>query len=284
MLPTTETTIIRPSALSGYGDCPRREAARLFRFEVERAGYKLRETPGGVAPVIGTATHAATARIVEEKLRSGNLGDLEEAEQAGIEKLGLCLEQETHFDKTSPTRKDAEIQVRRMTRAYHRHIAPVLNPVAVESRLEAKIGKGFLLAGTSDVETIEPGVIRDTKTGVVSRTHAAQLGGYSLLSRSHGRVIAKGVIDFIKRVPVRTDQPPPVTSDYPVADIENLAMHRIKRIQRDLTEFRHRVHTDAGPPEFAFDVNPMSNLCSDRWCPAWGTKFCAEWRYKETSS
>jgi len=278
---TKHLTIIRPSSLSGYGDCPRREAAKLFRFEIEAAGFLLRETATGIAPVLGTAVHEGAADILRTKLKTGEPGSLDSGTEVGIESLNQAMQKGAVFDTKTETRRVAEKQVRRMVRVFHEQLAPKIAPIAVETRLEAKIEDGFVLGGTADNETIEPGAIRDLKTGVASRTHAAQLGAYSLLSRSHGRLIHHGKVDFIQRVAPNKEQPPAVTTTYPVKDIEQLAISRVRRVIGDLKEFRARVEHDFGPPEYAFDVNPMSSLCSDKWCPAWGTSFCKEWEYKE---
>lgn len=275
-------SIIRPSSLTSWADCARRAAAGLFRREIEDAGFELRRPQHNVAASIGTATHAGGALILEEKM-AGRLGagTIQAAEQSALASFEEQLRDGLVFDATSPNRNTAERQIVRMTQCFNRHLAPVIEPVAVEERLEVDAGDGFVLSGQSDNVTMEPGRVRDLKTGVVSRTHAAQLGAYTIIQHSHGRQVGGAMVDFIKRVALSKDQPPPVTTDYALADIVPVALNRIERIKREVTEFRARLDEGGQPPEWAFDTNPSSMLCSDKFCPAWGTKWCNEWRWKE---
>lgn len=58
---SSEVVVIRASSLSGYADCPRRSAARMFRREIIAAGFDLRETPPG----IGAATREEVQRLAD---------------------------------------------------------------------------------------------------------------------------------------------------------------------------------------------------------------------------
>lgn len=281
-LPST-TTIIRPSSLTSWGDCPRRAAASLFKREIRDAGFDLNDSLNSIAAGVGTATHAGAAVILMEKMGDASLpsGALTAGVDAAIDSLVAQVRDGVVWDDTTPTKTIAERQIKRMTRAYFQYLAPIIEPIAVEERLEADAGDGFVVSGQSDAIAREPDAVRDLKTGVASRTHAPQLGAYAMLQASHGRIVKSGKTDFIKRVHPDKDQPPPVTTEYPLDDIVQVARHRIERIKRELTEFRRRLDDGDAAPEWSFDVNPMSMMCTAKFCSAYGTSFCNEWRYKE---
>ncbi|CAO3439801.1 hypothetical protein [Azospirillum argentinense] len=52
----------------------------------------------------------------------------------------------------------------------------------------------------------------------------------------------------------------------------------IRHIQTDLKIWREGDPVQGIEPgdPWAFAANPSSKLCSDRFCPAWGTAFCRE--------
>lgn len=274
---------IRPSSLTSWGDCPRRAAASLFKRYIMDAGYDLRSSLATIASGVGTSVHAAGAHLLEAKMETGSLGARDEAEQCGVDTLKQIIEDGIGFDDTSPNRNVAERQVVRMTRVFHKEIAPKVDPIAVEVRLEADTGDNFILSGQSDLIAREPDFVRDLKTGVVSRTHAPQLGAYAILEASHGRELSGAAVDFIRRVRIDAEQPPVESTYYPLEEIVPFALHRINRVKRELTDFLERLESGSKAPEWAFDVNPMSMLCSEKFCAAYGTDFCNEWKYKEKS-
>jgi hypothetical protein len=279
----TEPTIIRCSALSGYPDCPRRGAARLFWREIEAAGYRLARTVRGIGAAIGTSTHKSAATTLEEKARSGKLPPLSVAQDAAVATLHDELAGEIRYDTDrGPTHNasQAEAQTLAMSSAYHRVVAPTVEPIIVEQRLEAEVEPGLILSGQPDLVCREPAQVRDLKSGTRRPgSNAPQLGGYSLLARSNGMDIAEAAIDFVQRVAVNKPQPDPVTDPVPIGPAETAAVNIIRTIARDLDVFRH------GDPErrimpgdpWAFMANPASMLCSAKWCPAHGSDFCHEW-------
>lgn len=265
--------VIRPSTLPMYPDCKRRTIARAYRDIVEAAGFKLRETSTSVAAAIGSAVHAGAAATLIQKARDGTLGLDDEAEDKTIETLRASLRQgEISYDEITPAPTSAEKQSRRMVHSYRAVIAPLVKVLAVEERRTVRLGGEFVLSGQGDVIAVEPSGVRDTKTGAVDRVHLAQLGAYSLIYRGHDFAVDRLLQDFIPRVPVAKPQPPPVTTEYSVPLAEQVAEARIAEISRDLGKF-----LETGNPQ-AFAANPMSLLCSERWCPAWGTAFCREHR------
>jgi hypothetical protein len=195
-----------------------------------------------------------------------------------LEEFGEAARAGVLWDEATPNMNDAQKQVIRMVKVFSYTIAPRVQPLAVERRLEANVGSGFILSGQSDLQTIEPGRIRDLKTGRFPRSHYAQLGAYSLLARTaHPDEVTKEVcVDFIQRVPVTKPQPETATEFYDQAVAEQAATSTIARIKADVDEFRRRLDEGDAPPEHAFLANPASMLCSKKWCPAFGSSFCRE--------
>lgn len=273
-------TKVRASSLPTAGDCARRWAAQAMRDELIDAGYDLQELPKSVGASVGTGTHSGVAYLLQEKMQSGALGAQDEAEQRAFEDFTASLHEEgVLWDDTTPNISDAQRQMQRMIRVYRETIGQHVTPVAIERRLEADIGEDFILSGQSDVQALEPDRIRDTKTGRFAKTHYAQVGSYSLLSRTaHPESTARELCtDFIPRAPLRFEQPLPVTEFYDQGVAEQSAMRALQQIKSDVFEFRKRVAGEAQfAPEHAFLANPSSMLCSPKWCPAFGTNFCRE--------
>lgn len=269
--------IIRPSSLPAWNDCARRQAARLFPRLIEAAGYTLRSPGRSVGAIVGTATHAGAAKTLEDKMKTGEIGQEVDALDASVEslteeiKLGSVI-----WDETTRNKSTAEKQVLRMVKSYRTHLAPKISPIAVEERLKVDLGDGLILSGQSDTICREPGAIRDTKTGKQRSGNAAQYGGYGIIQRSHGRDIERVTEDFIQRVAENREQPAPVSLDYGLAACEHAAVEAISDIKQSVDEFGRRLSkmTPDEPPEYAFRANPMSVLCSEKYCSAFGTDFC----------
>jgi hypothetical protein len=275
-------TVIRCSALTGYPDCNRRGAARLFWREIVAAGFRLLSTPRGVGAAVGTAVHRAAEFTLNEKAHTGELPPASAATDAARDTLTEELGHgEIAFDATTGTRADALRQVISMTKAYHRVIAPQVVPIIVEERLEAEIAPGLVLSGQPDVVAREPHKVRDLKTGArPGASHAPQIGGYALLARTHGFDIAEAAIDFVQRVGIASNkpQPDPTSKAVAVQLAETAAANIIRHIEGDLRTFREgdpERHILPGDP-WAFQANPASILCSPKYCPAFGTEFCRE--------
>jgi hypothetical protein len=275
-----EPTIIRASALSSYPDCNRRGAARLFRREIEAAGYRLRHTPRSIGAAIGTAVHKAAQVLLGEKVASGVLPPASVATDAALDELHAQLGTgEIAYDSPTLNRNEATRQTIGMARIYRSVVAPQVEPILVEERLEAEVAPGIVLSGHADVVAREPGAVRDLKTGVRRPTSVApQLGAYSLLSRSHGLDITRALIDFIQRVRPSRPQPDPLSTSLEVAQAETAATNILRHIEGDLATFRHGdpVRRILPGDSWSFQANPASVLCSPKWCPAFGTAFCRE--------
>jgi hypothetical protein len=262
---------IRPSMTSGYPDCNLRGLAKAYPGLFADLGYRLRETSQSIAASVGTGVHAGAAMTLKRKMGTGNLGTDDEATAAAIDALRKDMEGSSDIitDDLTPTVNVAEQQAARMLKCYRVHFANTVNPLAVETRFQADAGDGFTLSGQADLVAMEPGGIDDLKTGAVERVHIAQLGTYSLVYQPHGYRVDWLRQTFIPRVRLSAAQPEPSQVYYDPAMAEQIATARIRQIKRDVNEL-----VENGP--LVIQANPASMLCSDRWCPAWGTKACRQ--------
>lgn len=270
--------LLRPSSLSTYADCPRRFAARHLRDLVAEAGYDLR--PAGarhVGATVGTAVHAGVAATLRAKQATGDLGNATEIEDQAEAALVADWETGVDLDDTTPNLPVAKMQARRMIRSYRLHLAPVVDPQLVEERLVADVGDGWQVSGQGDVlANGNPDErVRDVKTGTRRRPNAPQYGGYVLVYEAHGYTVPEIVEDYLARVRRDAVQPPPVSIEIDRRQAVLAAWEVISAIKAGVAEYDRRVADPHGmEPSGAFLANPMSSLCGERWCPAWGTKFC----------
>ena len=259
--------IIRASSLPGFQDCARRAAGRVFRPLLSDAGFTLRDTMQHIGASVGTATHAALAHTFGEKIRTGELGNATEDEQVGLESLADTMANGVQFDATTPERNTAEKQVLRMYRIFRLTVAPAMNPMAVESAMQLTTQNGNLVSGHIDLSADG---IHDYKTGTVRRQNMAQMGCYSILSRANGDAPGAITEHYIQRVPVSEMQPDPVAYAFDRELSERVAAQTILRVEQMAATFQ----IDGDPQ--AFPANPMSVLCSQKFCGAWGTEYCRE--------
>ena len=269
--------VIRPSSLTTYLDCPRRFAARHLADEVANAGYRLspvRRTHIGAA--VGTGVHAAASFTLEAKRTTGDLGNASEAEDRANASFMEAAEYGVDWDATTANLSTAQRQLARMTRSYRKHLAPQISPVLVEQRMEADVGDGFIVSGQLDTLAGDPdSVLRDLKTGTQQRANGVQYAAYSMLFEAHGFRMRRLLEDYLARVRIDREQPPPVSTEVNMRDNQADALEAIDGIKRDTARFLERVASPTGrPPPSAFRPNPASSLCAARWCPAWGTDFC----------
>lgn len=266
---------LRPSALSNWDDCPRRGAARLFWKLLAEAGFEIPRIPVHIGAATGSGTHAAATVMLKAKEQTGELGSADDANQAGIEELRKRVEEGVLLDDVSPSMNVAEKQVIRQAAMYRGRIAPHLKPHLIEKRLEAKLPSGLIISGEVDVTVLDgPDTLHDLKTGRVRRCNAAQMGSYSLILRSHGEPMRGIVEDYVPRVALNKEQPNPQAIPYDIAESEQLARGVMRRLERDLAEFK-----ETGNPG-AFGCNLNSYLCSPKYCSAFRSEWCPESKLK----
>ncbi len=264
------TLIIRASSTSSLSDCERRTVARSFPELLKSLGYQLRDVIPHIGAAVGIGVHACAEFFLQNKVDTGEVGELDDAKERGIGMLRFEVQDGAQYDKVSPNLNIAERQVAKMARSYRYGVAPNISPVRVERRLTAEIAPGYILSGQADSLTIEPKALHDLKTGANQWPNHAQLGCYNLLSKTWDHQTEHLFEDFIARVPIDQTQPDPVVTEYDLGLCEQIADARLTRLRGQLDKFR----VSADPQEFY--ANPMSKLCQDRFCPAWGTSFCRE--------
>ncbi len=270
---------IRASSLGNYADCHRRGAATMFRPIIEAAGFVLRTVLTGIGAPIGSGVHAGAHEMMNQKLAQGRIISQRDAEEKAVVELRDRCADGVTYDREAPEMNAAEQHVLRMTRVYAQQVAPKINPIIVEERLEAEVRPGFVLSGQQDVLAREPGRVRDLKTAKKAAKHSAQLGSYSLLARSHALAdVQRLSIDFIQRASLKKPQPDAVEISVDIGHAETAAVNIIRAIETDLHVFMNgnsKCGTLPGDP-WAFLANPSSMLCGPKYCPAFGTDFCRE--------
>jgi len=217
------------------------------------------------------------SRLITFAKKFQNLAaDVDVEIESAIDEFDASLKEgPTLWDKTTKDRDTGQQQVLRMTKAFVRHSAPDLSPIAVEERLEANFGTHLHVSGRKDMLVREPNRIVDLKTGR-RRQNLAQYGNYALLERTHGRSVESVAEVHIARAPLKNEQEPPHTYTTPAEVAEQAAQGALLEMDAAIGRFQAAVETGSEPPERAFPANPMSVLCGPNWCPAWGTKWCRE--------
>jgi hypothetical protein len=269
-------TIIRPSSLSTFIDCGRRFAARHLTDTVMAAGFELNTTgPTHIGAAVGSGVHAGAAYTLETKRETGEIGNDSEAEDRAITEFKDRAQHGLSWDETSASLPIAQKQIARMTMSYRRQLAPKIQPLLVEQRLDVDAGDGWTISGQADTIAGDPDdQPRDLKTGKMQRANGIQYGAYAVIFRTHGYNVRSFVEDFVPRVSIKHEQPLPTTLEIDLSAVIPEFIEAVSEIKRAAGVFGQRLETGEAPPETAFRANPASALCSPRWCPAHGTKFC----------
>ena len=260
---------IRASYLTGYNDCSRRVAARLFKQTVESMGYVLRDTPKNAGSIIGTGVHAGACSILTEKAGGLDVPHEGAAVDAGVMAVDAEMESgEVLFDDVTKNESDIKKQVHKKILQFNDEVTPEINPVATEERMNAVISDSFILSG--QVDWREDGAIGDLKTGKMQQFNAPQYGAYSLLLRSSGLEVNCINEFYLKVENLSKPNTKAKKTSYDTEQCESMAQATIADMVSDYEKFV------ATGNRFSFRANPSSLLCSDKYCPAWGTNFCRE--------
>ncbi len=266
--------VIRCSSLPPWPDCERRSAAIMFPVLVEAAGFTLQQRRSHIGGVVGSAVHTGAGYMLTEKIDTGEVGNETEAvDRAETEMKRRLDEAPIVFDATTEKVPTAQKQIARMVRTYRR-FAEGVDPEAVEYNLRADLGDGFILSGHGDAFTRIDAGLRDLKTGTLKRMNAGQYGGYSVLARANQMPVVNIYEDYLKRVRVSKEQPPVETVEIDQESAEHQAMDTMRRIKRAVQNFQMLMDKGSDRPERAFQANPLSMLCSEKFCPAFGSDFC----------
>jgi hypothetical protein len=259
---------IRASMLPSWNDCPRRSAAQQYRKIITGTGYRLNETLPSIGGSVGTSVHSGSEHTLKNMLSTGVQAKKKECFDVGIETFKKLIVEGAVFDNITPTGNVAEQQILQMINAYYIQVAPKLTISRIENQYEIEFDDDVIFTGKSDVETTD-NFIRDIKGGVKPKPFHAQLGGYSLLRGTDTGIKSAGlVIDYLPRVSAAKSYPGASTFNFDVGYCESMAWHNIRQIANSVREF---LKTGSC---WSFPCNPMSIICSEKYCPAFGTDFC----------
>jgi hypothetical protein len=265
---------IRMSMLPGWSDCARMAAAKQWPELVESKGFVLRNLLVSVGAAVGTGFHAGAAFILKKQQETGALDDARTAFDEELSKYGGV-----QWDQTTPDRTVAYDTIGRMLKVWLPEVKHI-EPLDVEVYMEANLGDGFVGTGHKDLRANiwdRKNVLLDHKTGNTPPSPQAQLGGYSLLAKYNGKSVDAVAMNYIKRVGRNQPQPSPITEFFDMNEAERAAWAVMQQIKRDVKAFK-----ETGDPT-VFNANPRTMLCSEKYCPAFGTSFCTLGRPKPKS-
>lgn len=263
---------IRSSMLPSYADCCLRSASKQFKRLILDAGYTLRELPKTVGIPVGNGVHAAVKMHVEKYIETGVWGNVSESIDIAIDKYKSDSGDGIMFDATTVSGNEAEKQIITAVKSFVFEVTPHIKPIETEKQYNSIVDNEFSFTGSPDLID-ESEFIDDIKGGAKCRPYHSQLGGYGLLRKTNGYAAPKGMrLWHLPRVSTKKTYPGAQKIEYDVSQCVLSASYTIKLIQSHVRNFIKTGST------WAFPANPMSMLCSDKFCPAWGTDVCKYFR------
>lgn len=262
---------VRASSLPGYIDCARRAAVRQYSKEIKAAGYTLRETSPSAGARIGTALHELAAGLLRHR-QDGEILDVNVIAQQIEEtwsNFSASIKDGIEWDSTTKNSHDARLQLEAMSFS----LIPVLQsmlPDEIESAFSAQVpidGVDLILTGHLDVLE-STGTLSDFKTGAREPSPWSQLGAYALLAQAHGKTVDLVQMVYVPRVRTTQDQPAPIIRELDAGEATRAAWSTLREIARHKTAF------DETGDIWAFPANPMSQMCTPKYCSAFGTDAC----------
>ena len=222
-----DLTTISPSKIRLLQLCG--EAFRRKYIEGERSWY-------GTAAAIGIATHKSAEEDLNNKLSFCNLLPDESIADYAADSFELIWDTED-IELTKEEKEDrfgvhdrAKDQVIQLAELHHKDLAPTIDPLQIEERLELQVeGVPLTLVGYADVIETD-NTIRDLKTrGKTPKATDAQddigLQFYSLIQDVKGYRPKELALDVL----VKTKQPKRVTVTSPAQKDHDATLGRIER-------------------------------------------------------
>lgn len=284
---------IRASMLDNMPDCNLRAiVAQYPQLVEEKTGLVLSRPTEHVGAAIGTSLHAAAQKILMGQAK------LDDGLDIAIKQFDIQTAEGWTTDNITGNRDVAVTQMMRMLKAWHpvsltykaREVEldygynpehsymgrdsetgelSILAPAPKDNRVD--LGGGFAGSGHIDVVTVDDRII-DHKFGKNSPYAMRQLGLYSLLHRTKTGATVRGLEQhWTPRVSKLQPQPATAVSAFDVTQSEKMARHAIDDVKRIVTKF-----AETGDI-YAIQANNKSKMCSDKFCPAWGTEACKVW-------
>ena len=265
---------IRASMLPSYQDCPRRSAAGQFREIITSTGYTLNQRPQIVGIAVGQGLHAGVKLQAETFISSGSWGSIDDAIESGIDRYHQDIKDGVLFDNNTVSSNEAEKQIITQVKSFVYEVTPRIKPVQSERKYYSVSDKEFEFSGSPDLIDVAD-IIDDIKGGARSRLYHGEMGGYILLRQANDLVKTKGVrIWHMPRVSTKKSYPGASLHEYDVKLCILSASYTISQIKSNVRSF---LKTKSS---WAFPANPLSMMCSDKYCTAYGTDFC-EFNNKE---
>jgi hypothetical protein len=257
-----------------YQDCARRAAAKQFRAEVESAGFELRSLQPSIGAAIGTAAHLGIRRMLEYFKETGDDPKYDIGLNEALEGFAKEIANGVEWDATTNQVMVAHEQIENIVREFAWYgLWRRVSPGIIEETLIAKdTGRGLELSGHPD--NLAGGILFDWKSGIRDRAYHSQMGALSLLAESNDIEVNDIQVFHIKRTARTKTQKELVVEHYDVDVCREAALNVIDRVVEDYSSF-----AISGDP-WAFNANPASMMCTQKYCEAWGTKFCKLWREK----
>lgn len=268
---------IRSSSLDDFPSCPRRFAARWLldaRHELAKA-HNLRRTRPNIGAIVGTGFHKGVAYLLEQfKLTGlqGSMRRLRAAIEASGEEILAASREAITTDATTPTAYDGIDAAARLVERYHFEVRHEHEPHLIERGLKVEFTTqcGTLHQITSTVDNyLINGVLEDTKSGVNKPVPFAQFGSYSMAIRANALPLTGGLVRYGKRVAKSKPQPSIETIPIDPMAFEQHALAIARQAAGGLLRL-----LESGDPNH-FLANPRDRLCGAKYCPAYGTSFCA---------
>jgi hypothetical protein len=244
--------------IPSYPDCPRRAAGRQWPELVASIGIELRQLPPSIGASVGTAAHVGSIGLIKKE---------SDIIDKSVQKLRELTQNGVSYDTVTGKLKDAEKQVITLVNCFERQVLPGITDVIRCEQSRRATALGFEITGSSDIETVDS--IPDLKFGSKCRPYHGQLGIYSLIRTAEGETKPERVyLIHGPRTPVKKTFEGFTFIDYDVNLCEKIAWMTMQHIKAHLDAF------DRKPDPMVFPANPMSMMCSDKYCNSWGTKWC----------
>jgi len=258
---------VRASSWGDFADCQ----LRWYYKNIEGLRF-----PSNGRTVIGSATHRGTG-LFDQSALEGTPAPVEAAVQAAVDYIVNPVDpdgqpQEVAYDDDM-TKGDALDMSVKLTAKYCREFAPTVKYAGVEMRcnaLDVNTAEGIVrMTGTTDrlMETqLRDWGIADMKTGkmavgadgiAVTKGHGLQLGAYTLMTQQEtGKKLgAATIIGMQTNSKLRIGVG--VVKDPTLALVGTNMRPGVIEIFADTVK------------RGVFAPNPKSNLCSEKWCPAY---------------
>jgi hypothetical protein len=255
--------------LPAYADCPRRAAAKQFYELVYDKGYSLKPSRKSIGAVIGISVHAAAGYAARSFIDTGKWADIKTSLECSMQKYKTECEYQVDYDNTTRSATDSEKQLKTLVNSLYIEVLPKVTPKYSELKLAAQITTEIQFTGSFDFYNTDL-LLDDLKCGSRDRSYHSQLGGYGLLAMSNGFDRPAGYrIWHLPRTAISKSYSGAQLTIYDADTCTNSAMYALRQIEKDVNRFVKTGNC------WEFPANPMSQMCSEKYCSAYGTDFCS---------